>query len=114
MPLPVPVDFPRNTLCARCDAVCCRLTVVLMPDDNVPAHLTTTTPQGLHVMDRHDDGWCAALDPLQMCCTIYEQRPATCRRFVMDGPYCRASRQAYREQSQDGLGLSDRPNEETV
>ena len=36
--------------CSRCDAVCCRLTVVLQPHERIPAHYTTHTEAGLHVM----------------------------------------------------------------
>ena len=75
--------------CARCDAVCCRLTVVLQPEDAIPEHLTTHLESGLHVMARDDEGWCAALDGARMNCGIYESRPSVCRRFVMNGPYCR-------------------------
>jgi len=106
MPLPVPIEFSENNSCQNCQAVCCRLTVVLMPDDHVPAHLTTVTPEGLHVMAREVDGWCAALDPLQMCCTIYAQRPSTCRRFVMDGPYCRATREDFHKEQLASLAAT--------
>jgi len=117
MPLPAPPTVPVASSCQRCAAVCCRLTVVLMPEDRVPAHLTTTTADGLHVMARAEDGWCVGLDPVRMCCSIYEQRPSTCRRFVMDGPYCRATRQAW---LQEGPAIyatpptDHRPTEETV
>ena len=100
MPLPAPLAVStHHNSCHRCAAVCCRLTVVLMPEDRIPAHLTTTSPEGLTVMAREPDGWCAALDPLRMNCTIYEQRPDTCRRFVMDGAYCRAARKDYQQQT---------------
>ena len=46
--------------CTSCDAVCCRLTVVLGSDDDVPPHLTTRLG-GLHVMARDEEGWCVAL-----------------------------------------------------
>ena len=74
-------------LCGRCDAVCCRLTVVLQPEDRVPLHMTTTQ-DGLHVMARDEEGWCVALDSARMCCSCYETRPEVCRRFAMAGPYC--------------------------
>ncbi|HEV8693564.1 MAG TPA: YkgJ family cysteine cluster protein, partial [Lysobacter sp.] len=48
--------------CGACDAVCCRLTVVLLPGDNVPEYLTTRTDAGLHVMARDEEGWCVAID----------------------------------------------------
>jgi len=101
-PLPgvdLTADDPRDTTppahCERCDAVCCRLTVVLQPEDQAPAHLTTVLPSGLHVMARDEEGWCVALDGARMNCGIYETRPAVCRRFVMDGPYCNAVREDY-------------------
>ena len=30
-----------------------------------------------------------------MNCGIYDTRPSVCRRFVMNGPYCRAIREEY-------------------
>jgi Fe-S-cluster containining protein len=81
--------------CGSCDAVCCRLTVVLLPGDDVPEHLTATTDAGLHVMAHDEDGWCVAVDGARMCCSIYETRPAICRKFAMGGPYCRDVRDEY-------------------
>ncbi len=75
-------------LCARCDAVCCRLTVVVQPEDRMPPHLTTFTDAGLEVMARDEEGWCVAVDGARMHCSIYDSRPEVCRRFVMSGPYC--------------------------
>ena len=85
--------------CSACDAVCCRLTVVVMPEDKVPRHLIDQTMAGLNVMARGEDGWCAALDHTRMCCSIYEQRPGVCRKFAMGGPYCRAERAKYSEET---------------
>lgn len=85
------------SLCSRCAAVCCRLTVVLQPDESIPDHLTTHSPEGLRVMKHGKDGWCVALDGTRMNCGIYESRPSACRRFVMNGAYCRAVRKDYRE-----------------
>ena len=81
--------------CEACDAVCCRLTVVVMPDDVVPRHLVETR-NGLEVMARGEDGWCVAIDEQRMCCSIYEQRPAICRKFAMGSAYCRDERETYR------------------
>jgi Fe-S-cluster containining protein len=81
--------------CERCDAVCCRLTVVVMPDDKVPRQYTTHTPEGLEVMARDEDGWCVAMDRQKMCCSVYSQRPDVCRRFTMGSGFCRAEREAY-------------------
>jgi Fe-S-cluster containining protein len=84
--------------CDRCEAVCCRLTVVLMPEDRVDPRFTARDDHGLEVMARGEDGWCVALDRKTMLCGIYEQRPAICRSFSMGGPYCRDERdQWYRQ-----------------
>jgi len=92
--------------CSDCDAVCCRLTVVLMPEDRIPSHLTTRTRHGLEVMARDEEGWCVAVDQNRMCCSIYEQRPAICRKFAMGSAYCRDERAAYRTQLAKGIPLT--------
>lgn len=92
--------------CSRCDAVCCRLTVVVMPEDNVPDHLVDRTSQGLNVMARGEDGWCVAVDPLHMRCTIYDQRPGICRKFAMGSAYCRDEREKYRNDRPGNIPLS--------
>lgn len=92
---PVPGSTVDTVACSSCDAVCCRLTVVLLPGDRVPERLTTHTAEGLHVMDRDEDGWCVAIDTARMCCSIYDVRPAICRQFAMGGPYCRDVRADY-------------------
>lgn len=92
--------------CSACDAVCCRLTVVLMPEDRIPAHLTARTDQGLEVMARDEEGWCVAVDSKRMCCSIYEQRPAICRKFAMGSPYCRDERATYRDHMLRGIPLT--------
>lgn len=92
-------------LCARCDAVCCRLTVVVQPEDGIPSHLTDTTPTGLTVMARDEEGWCVAIDAARMCCSIYDVRPDVCRRFVMGGAYCREVRAEYIDHSARGIPL---------
>ena len=96
--LPVFSDHEVDTSvsCGRCDAVCCRLTVVVMPEDDVPRHLVERSEQGLEVMAHDEDGWCVAVDPARMCCGIYEQRPAICRKFAMGSAYCRDERDRYR------------------
>ena len=83
--------------CNDCEAVCCRLTVLLTPGDRVPAHMIECTPQGDEQMARGEDGWCVAIDEKRMNCSIYEQRPSACRRFAMGSPYCRAEREDYYE-----------------
>jgi uncharacterized protein len=79
----------KGVHCSRCDALCCRLTVVLFEEDAIPAHLTERNAQGVTVMARDADGWCVALNNAQMNCGIYETRPTICRKFAMAGPYCR-------------------------
>ena len=91
--------------CGRCDAVCCRLTVVLQDGDRVPAHYTTHTARGLHVMARDEEGWCVAVDSARMCCSIYEQRPAICRKFAMGGPACREVHADYADRRARGIPL---------
>lgn len=98
MPIVSRDDDPRvepAVSCTRCPAVCCRLTVVLMPDEVQPAHLVDTDDRGLAVMRRDADGWCAALDREHMRCGIYETRPSICRKFVMGGAYCRDERKLH-------------------
>lgn len=92
--------------CSRCDAVCCRLTVVVMPEDDVPEHLVDRSSQGLSVMARGEDGWCVAVDPLHMRCTIYDQRPGICRKFAMGSAYCRDEREKYRNGDSKIIPLS--------
>lgn len=92
-------------LCNRCDAVCCRLTVVLQAEDRIPAHLTTFNAAGLEVMARDAEGWCVAVDSAHMRCSIYDTRPQVCRRFVMAGPHCRAERADYLDRNARGIPL---------
>ncbi len=81
--------------CSACAAVCCRLTVTIAPGDFVPLHLVERNARGVRVMAHAADGWCAALDREHMCCGIYAQRPAICRKFAMGGAYCRDERARY-------------------
>ncbi|MBL0141014.1 MAG: YkgJ family cysteine cluster protein [Betaproteobacteria bacterium] len=77
----VDTDEGPAVSCATCKACCCRLEVLLMGEDDIPAELTLQDPWGGWVMRRLDDGWCAALDRSTMLCTIYERRPVICRDF---------------------------------
>jgi uncharacterized protein len=89
----------KKVHCNDCDALCCRLTVVLFEEDAIPAHLTDINAQGVSVMARDADGWCVALNSAQMNCGIYETRPSICRKFAMAGPYCRDVRAEARRTS---------------
>jgi Fe-S-cluster containining protein len=82
----------RSIDCRRCEAVCCRLKVVLLPGDRVPARYLSGDEQGLPVLAKNEEGWCAALDPQHMRCTIYDDRPSLCREFAMGGESCRQER----------------------
>jgi Fe-S-cluster containining protein len=99
-------DIDPDVSCSACDAVCCRLTVVVMPEDTVPRHLVERTPQGLDVMARDEEGWCVAVDHRHMCCGIYDQRPGICRKFAMGSAYCRSEREIYREHVGRGIPLT--------
>ncbi|TVP61127.1 MAG: YkgJ family cysteine cluster protein [Halomonadaceae bacterium] len=92
---PIPVtELPDPSIsCSRCSACCCRLEVILISDTGVPPRFITETPGGSHVMERLDDGWCAALDRNTMLCSIYEQRPWVCREFEMGSYECLVERQ---------------------
>lgn len=91
--------------CSACDAVCCRLTVLVMPEDDVPRHLVDRDAHGLEVMAKDEDGWCAAIDPSRMCCSIYDRRPGVCRVFAMGGADCRGEREAWRRQNARAIPL---------
>lgn len=81
--------------CSSCQAVCCRLTVVLAADDQIAEHLISRGENGVATMAHGNDGWCVALDRVNMCCSIYEQRPSVCRKFAMGGGYCRLEREKF-------------------
>ena len=78
---------------------------MLLPGDDVPERFTTWTEEGLHVMARDEDGWCVAVDGARQCCSIYDSRPAICRKFAMGGPYCRAVRDDYATESAHAIPI---------
>lgn len=78
--------------CSSCEAVCCRLTVVLLSEDHVPEWMTARDEHGMETMAKNEDGWCVALDRTTHRCTIYDQRPGICRKYAMGGPSCRDER----------------------
>jgi hypothetical protein len=78
--------------CETCSACCCRLEVWCLTDTGVPGYLTVVDPFGRTLMDRLDDGWCAALDRGTLRCRIYAQRPLVCRELKVGSPECLAER----------------------
>lgn len=84
-----------NVSCSRCEAVCCRLTVVLSEKDQIDEQLIARGDNGVDTMAHGADGWCVALDRVKKCCSIYEHRPEVCRRFAMGGGYCRLEREKF-------------------
>ena len=67
-----------------CHAVCCRLHVVLAPQD-VDEGVVAWEPDHPFQLRHEDDGWCAHVvradggEPAG--CSIHERRPLTCRRY---------------------------------
>lgn len=92
---PAAEDIDPGVQCASCEAVCCRLTVVLLPEDRIPGWLTTCDDHGLETMAKGEDGWCVALDRNTHRCTIYADRPSICRKYAMGGPSCRDERKRW-------------------
>ena len=78
----------EEVTCAACEAVCCRLEVLIISDTGVPERFIATDDWGGMTMARADSGWCAALDDATNLCSIYEHRPWVCREFEMGGPDC--------------------------
>ena len=88
-----PADVTATTVhCNTCRACCCKLEVMLMGEDNVPARLTQIDRWGGHVMARREDGWCAALDRTTLLCRIYKQRPGVCRDYPVGEGDCLTER----------------------
>ncbi|WP_394251562.1 YkgJ family cysteine cluster protein [Vibrio profundi] len=78
--------------CSNCQACCCRLEVMLITDTGVPEKFILRDHDGGEVMNRLDDGWCAALDRDTLMCSIYENRPWICREFEMGSYSCEEER----------------------
>lgn len=62
--------------------------VELRPGDRVPEEFVVER-EGARCMDQRGDGACVALDPVTMLCTIYADRPQTCRDFTRGEAICR-------------------------
>ncbi len=78
--------------CEDCRACCCRKEVLLLGDPRVPSHFIVIDAWGGEVLERLDDGWCAALDRQTLRCSIYALRPQLCRDVAMGGAECLAAR----------------------
>jgi len=76
-----------------------------MPEDDVPPRFTAYNDHGVEVMARDEDGWCVAIDQGRMCCSIYDVRPAICRKFEMDGPSCQQVRADCADRNARGILL---------
>lgn len=91
-------DLPDPTIsCATCQASCCRLEVMIISETGVPPQYIKTDEWGGGVMNRLDDGWCAALDRDTLLCTIYENRPWICREFETGSYECLIERKEITE-----------------
>lgn len=77
-------DLPPCAGCGRC----CHLVVELRAGDVVPEEFVVEH-SGARCMDQRGNGACVALDPLTMLCTIYSDRPQTCRDFNRGENLCR-------------------------
>lgn len=77
-------DIPACAGCGRC----CHLVVELRPGDVVPEEFVVEHA-GVRCMDQQSDGACIALDQNTRLCTIYEDRPQTCRDFARGRDLCR-------------------------
>ncbi|MBQ4833580.1 YkgJ family cysteine cluster protein [Pseudoalteromonas sp. MMG010] len=79
--------------CSNCQACCCQLEVRIITDTGVPFQYIDYDKWGSEVMKRADDGWCMALDRNTLMCSIYENRPLTCREFEMASNECITERE---------------------
>ena len=95
LPDPYAERVDPSVQCTSCEAVCCRLTVVLMPDDHVPEWLIERDEHGFETVAKGEDGWCVAIDPNTSRCTIYDERPTICRKYAMGSPSCRDERRKF-------------------
>ena len=62
--------------------------VELRAGDRVPAALVVEH-DGARCMDQRGNGACVALDAATQLCTIYDDRPQTCRDFKRGENLCR-------------------------
>jgi Fe-S-cluster containining protein len=89
-----------GTLCDNCTAACCRshALIKVTRDDNTPMECRNRgfDYDSMKLMDDPDFGGqrCICLGPNHKC-TIYEDRPSTCRAFEMGGSQCMYVRKEY-------------------
>ena len=88
MQIDVTTKIDSSVSCSNCDALCCRLEVMLITDTGVPDEFIAVDKWGSMTMARLDDGWCSALDRNTMSCLIYKNRPKICRDLAMGGSDC--------------------------
>ncbi|GAB3381216.1 YkgJ family cysteine cluster protein [Azotobacter armeniacus] len=105
----------RPSLCRDCQATCCSLPVEVRLGDLIRMGLADAFEQDepakqiarrlmkagivehfnhkreIFTLSRHSNGDCLYLEPRTRLCTLYEQRPDTCRNHPQIGPrpgYC--------------------------
>ena len=100
------MDTDPAIQCSDCQACCCQLPVRVLPGDAPPDHYLDEDDDGYLIMAKADDGWCVALDGVRMSCSIYDTRPAICRKFAMAGPYCLDVRAEYADRRARDIPLT--------
>ncbi|HYQ37307.1 MAG TPA: YkgJ family cysteine cluster protein [Pseudomonas sp.] len=109
------IKFPGNTLCHECRATCCSLPVEVRVKDLIrlgvvdefeagepPKQIAKrlmkdgivgrfNQKSGIFTLEQHSSGDCLYLDQKTRLCTVYANRPDTCRNHPKIGPkpgYC--------------------------
>lgn len=98
-------DAPCLECLPYCKAHCCSCTGILLIEDEVEQYSDQNIPTTFNFeadefeMKKSADGFCSMLDRQTRTCTIYEDRPQTCRTFHCTQGYL-----------QRGWKLSNLPN----
>lgn len=66
---------------------------MLITDTGVPQRYIAYDQWGGMVMNRLEDGWCAALNRDTFLCSIYSNRPLICREFTAGEEDCITERE---------------------
>lgn len=80
-------DAPCLECLPYCKAHCCSCTGILVTDDEVEEYADTSVKLTFNYelnsceMTKSSDGFCHALDRQTRTCSIYEDRPHTCKTF---------------------------------